>query len=105
MGRVIFMSSAGILISFSFKKLIISFLEIEPYSWLFSSASFLNSIFCSRPYGIIKISENIIAASRSNLFKGCKVISLTNSCTSFDTLPTLFVNGILSLSIIGIIVI
>ena len=39
---------------------------------------FLNSTFCPRPYGIIKISENIIAASRLNLFKGCKVISLIN---------------------------
>ena len=34
----------------------------------------INFIFCPRPYGNIKISENIIAASRSYLLKGCKVI-------------------------------
>ena len=37
--------------------------------------SFLNSTFCPNPYGITKMSEKIIAASSSNLFRGCKVIS------------------------------
>ena len=36
--------------------------------------SFLNFTFCPRPYGIIKISEKIIDASRSYRFKGCRVI-------------------------------
>ena len=36
---------------------------------------FSNSTFWFNPYGNIKISEKIIAASKLNLFKGCKVIS------------------------------
>ena len=35
---------------------------------------FLNSTSCPSPYGNIKMSEKIIAASNSNLLSGCKVI-------------------------------
>ena len=50
----------------------------------------------SQPYGNIKISENIIAASKLNLLRGCRVISELKLLFKHNLIKSLFLSSNIS---------